>query len=67
MTKWPQNTLESGRYLLPKIPLLTEEGNKSSLLRKLAVKASTDPCGASYQRCYLETPMIKCRSKGLED
>ncbi len=59
--------LKSGRYFLPKMSLLTEEGNKSGLLKKLAVKASTDPCGASYQRCYSETPMIRCRSKGIED
>ncbi len=59
--------LKSGRYFLPKIPVLTEEGNKSCLLRKLDVKASTDPCGASYQRCYSETPKIRCQSKGIED
>ncbi len=29
--------LKSGRYFLPKIPLLTEEGNKSGLLIKLTV------------------------------
>ncbi len=59
--------LKSGRYFLPKIPLLTDEGNKSGLLGKLAVKASTDPCGASYQCCYSETPMIRCQSKSIDD
>ncbi len=59
--------LKSGRYYLPKIPLLTDEGNKSGLLWKLAVKASTDPCGASYQHCYSETPMIRYRSKSIDD
>ncbi len=49
-----------GRYYLPEIPLLTDEGNKSGLLRKLAVSASTDSCGAS------EMPMIRCRSKGID-
>ncbi len=59
--------LKSGRYFLPEIPLLTDEGNKSGLLRKLAVSASTDHCGATYQCCYLEMPMIRCWSKGIDD
>ncbi len=59
--------LKSGRYFLPETPLITDEGSKSGLLRHLAITASVYPCGATYQRCYSETPMIRCKSKDIDD
>ncbi len=59
--------LKSGRYFLPEAPLLTDEGNKSGLLRNLAWMASVNPCSATYERCYSEAPMIRCRSKDIDD
>ncbi len=59
--------LKSGRYYLPEAPLLTMEGRKSGLLANLTMMESVYPCGATYQRCYSEMPIIKCRSKGIDD
>ncbi len=59
--------LKRGRYYLPEAPLLTMEGRKSGLLANLTLTVSVKPCSATYQRCYLETPMIRCRSKGIDD
>ncbi len=43
------------------------KGRKSVLLANLTLRASVNPCSATYQRCYSETPMIRCRSKGIDD
>ncbi len=59
--------LKSGRYYLPEAHLLTMEGRKSGLLANLTLTASVNPCGATYQRCYSETPMIRYRSKSIDD
>ncbi len=59
--------LKSGRYYLPEALLLSMEGRKSGLLANLILTASVNPCGATYQCCYSETPMIRCRSKGIDD
>ncbi len=40
---------------------------KSGLLANLALTAAVNPCSSTYQCCYSETTMIRCRNKGIDD
>ncbi len=58
---------KSGRYYLPEEPMLSKMGMSSGLLLNLTLMANFYPCGATYQRCFSETPMIRMMSKGIDD
>ncbi len=59
--------VKSGRYYLPEIFPLSLEGRKSMLLSNLKTQANFFPCAATYQRCFMETPMIRLHSPNIDD
>ncbi len=59
--------LKSDRYFLPEAPLLNNEASKLGLLRNLAPMSSVSRCAATYQHCYSEVPMVRPRSKSIDD
>ncbi len=59
--------VKSGRYYLPEIFPLSLEGRKSMLLSNLITQANFLLCAATYQRCFMETPMIRLHSPNIYD
>ncbi len=58
--------IKSGRYYLPEELMLSKMGMSSGLLLNLTLMESFYPCGATYQRCFSETPMIRMMSRGID-
>ncbi len=58
--------VKSGRYCLPEVATLNE-GRKSGSLKNLVNMASLYPCGATYQCCYTELPMLRISSASIDD
>ncbi len=61
------NYIRSGRYYLLEKSLLTATGRKCSLLVSLQTIANFYPCGATFQACYYEVPMLSLRSPSIND
>ncbi len=59
--------IKSSRYYLPEGPMLSRMGMSSGLLVNLTSMANFYPCGATYQHCFSETPMIRMLGKGIDD
>ncbi len=59
--------VKSGRYYLPESPPFNQEGLKSGLYSSLISMASMYPCGATYQRCLPNAPMIRFCSPQIND
>ncbi len=59
--------IKSGRYCLPEEPMLSNMGMSSGLLLNLTSMVNFYPCGATYQHCFSEMPMIRMMSKGIDD
>ncbi len=59
--------VKSGKYYLPEIFPLSLEGRKSILLSNLRTQANFLPCAATYQCCFVETPMIRLHSPNIDD
>ncbi len=47
--------------------MLSSLGLSSGLLVDLTSIASFESCGATYQHCYSVAPMIRMKSKGIND
>ncbi len=58
--------IKSGRYYLPEELMLSKMGMSSGLLLNLTLMESFYPCGAAYQCCFSETPMIRMMSRGID-
>ncbi len=59
--------MKSGRYYLPERFPLFLEGRKSMLLSNLKTLTNFLPCAATYQRCFMEMPMIRLHSPNIDD
>ncbi len=47
--------------------MLSDMGRMSGVLVNLTLMAHFYPCGATYQHCYSEEPMIRMMRKGIND
>ncbi len=59
--------MKSGRYYLPEAPPLSEKGKTSGLINSLVTMVSLYSCGATYQCCYTELPMLRIGSPSIDD